>query len=76
MSNIQPLPLAELNTRALRVLIQEMGVVNTARFIHQYTHGFGDYTQEREQLFTNLTIDDIVSAVQNDDKISEDKNKR
>jgi hypothetical protein len=59
-----PLPLAELNTRALRVLIQEVGVVNTARFIHQYTHGFGDYTLEREQLFTDLTIDDIVTSVQ------------
>ncbi|MBP1465252.1 hypothetical protein EYB53_005990 [Candidatus Chloroploca sp. M-50] len=72
MSSIQPLPLAELNTRALRVLIQEMGVVNTARFIHQYTHGFGDYTQEREQLFTDLTIDDIVAAVERDPKSGRD----
>ncbi|PDV97549.1 hypothetical protein A9Q02_17875 [Candidatus Chloroploca asiatica] len=69
---MQPLPLAELNTRALRVLIQEMGVVNTARFIHQYTHGFGDYTQEREQLFTDLTIDDIVAAVERDPKSGRD----
>ncbi|WP_129672131.1 hypothetical protein [Candidatus Chloroploca sp. Khr17] len=73
MSSIQPLPLAELNTWALRVLIQEMGVVNTARFIHQYTHGFGDYTQEREQLFTDLTIDDIVAAVERDTKSGDDK---
>jgi hypothetical protein len=72
VSSIQPLPLAELNTRALRVLIQEMGVVNTARFIHQYTHGFGDYTQEREQLFTDLTIDDIVAAVERDPKSGRD----
>ena len=68
MSNLLPLPLAELHTRALRVLIQEIGVVNTARFIHQYTHGFGDYTQEREYLFSDLTIDEIVAAVQQDKK--------
>jgi hypothetical protein len=57
------LPLAEVTTIALRVLIREIGVVNTARFINQYTHGFGDYTQEREELFKDVTIDAIVQAM-------------
>lgn len=57
------LPLAEVTTIALRVLIQEIGVVNTARFINQYTHGFGDYKQEREELFKDVTIDAIVQAM-------------
>ncbi|MBP1466073.1 hypothetical protein EYB53_010195 [Candidatus Chloroploca sp. M-50] len=42
MSSPQPLPLAELNTRAIRVLIQEMGVVNTACFIHQLRSPIGN----------------------------------
>jgi hypothetical protein len=58
------LPLADITTRALRILIQEMGVVNTARFISQYTHGFGDYTKEREELFKDVTVDTIVQAMQ------------
>lgn len=66
MSTIPPLSLAELHTRALHVLIQELGVVNTARFIHQYTHGFGDYTRERDHLLADLTIDEIVAAIQQD----------
>jgi len=37
--------------------------VSTARFINQYTHSFGDYTQEREELFEDVTIDAIVQAV-------------
>jgi hypothetical protein len=57
------LPLAEVTTIALRVLIQEIGVVNTARFINQYIYGFGDYTQEREELFKDVTIDAIVQAM-------------
>jgi len=57
------LPLAELTTRALRILIQEVGVVNTARFINQFTNGFGDYTAERDQLFKDTTIDAIVQSI-------------
>ena len=64
MTTTPPLPLAEVTAIALRILIREMGAVNTARFINQYPHGFGDYTKEREALFKDVTIDDIVHAVQ------------
>lgn len=63
MTTTPNLPLAEITHRALRLLIQDMGVVNTARFISQYTHGFGDYTKEREELFKEATVDDIVKAI-------------
>ena len=64
MTTIPQLPLAEVTAIALRILIQGIGVVNTARFINQYTHGFGDYTKERDALFKDVAIDDIVSAIQ------------
>ncbi len=56
-------PLAEITQTALRVLYKEIGIVNTVRFISQFTTGYGDYTQEREQLFADMTLDDIVSAI-------------
>jgi hypothetical protein len=56
-------PLAEVTTIALRVLIQEMGVVNTARFLNQFSTGYGDYTKDKEQLFGNMTVDDIAQAI-------------
>lgn len=68
MTTSPHIPLAELTTIALRILIQEMGVVNTARFINQYTNGFGDYTKERDELFKDLTVDDIVQAVREQKK--------
>jgi hypothetical protein len=68
------LPLAELTTRAIRILIQEMGVVNTARFINQYTHGFGDYTVERDELFKDMTVDDIVKAMRQQKSDNEAEN--
>lgn len=56
-------PLAEVTQTALRVLYKEIGIVNTVRFINQFTTGYGDYTQEREQFFAEMTLDDIISAI-------------
>ena len=56
-------PLAEITTEALKVLYKEIGIVNTVRFINQFTTGYGDYTQERELLFADMTLDDIVSEI-------------
>jgi hypothetical protein len=56
-------PLAEITAQALRLLYQQMGVVNTVRFISQFTAGYGNYTEEREQLFGDMKLDDIVSAI-------------
>jgi hypothetical protein len=56
-------PLAEITAQALRLLYQEIGVVNTVRFINQFTAGYGNYTEERERLFAGITLDDIAAAI-------------
>ena len=56
-------PLAEITQEAIRVLCHEIGIVNTVRFVNQFTVGYGNYTEEREQLFDDLTIDDIVNEI-------------
>ena len=48
---------------AVQVLYREIGIVNTVRFINQFTVGYGDYTQEREKLFERMTMDDIVAEI-------------
>ena len=40
-----------------------MGVVDTVRFLNQFTTGYGDYTEEREALFKDLTLDEILAAM-------------
>ena len=40
-------PLSEVTQQALAVFIKELGVVNTVRFLNQFTTGYGDYTAER-----------------------------
>lgn len=49
------LPLTELTQEALRVLCRELGIVNTIRFLNQFTTGFGDYTAERQTLTETQT---------------------
>jgi hypothetical protein len=57
-------PLSEVNHQAIQLLAEHMGVVDTFRFVNQFTTGHGDYTQEREALFANLTLDDIIAAIE------------
>jgi hypothetical protein len=56
-------PLAEINQTAIRLLCQEMGVVNTIRFLNQFTVGYGNYTTERDALFGNVTVADVVAEI-------------
>ena len=60
---IETRPLAEITAVALKVLYREIGIVNTVRFINQFTTGYGNYTQEREELFADMTLDDILSEI-------------
>ena len=46
------------------MLSEQIGVVDTFRFVNQFTTGHGDYTAERDAMFGHLTLDDIVSAIE------------
>lgn len=58
--SIQPKPLSEVTQQAIDLLFKEIGIVNTVRFLNQFTTGYGNYTEEREALFKDLTLDEIV----------------
>ena len=60
---VTTLPLTEITRTAIHLLCQEMGVVNTARFINQFTTGYGNYTEERDELFGAMTVDTIVADI-------------
>ena len=52
-----------MNEEAIRVLTRELGVAKTARFIRQFTIGTGDYTKERQELFADQSLDDILELI-------------
>ncbi len=57
-------PLVEINQQAIRLLYQELGLVNAVRFLKQFTIGFGDYTQDRETLFGKKSLDEIIGEIE------------
>ena len=56
-------PLGKIAREGIQILCRELGVVDTARFINYFTTGYGNYTEEREQLFAGMTLDDIVFEI-------------
>lgn len=56
-------PLAKVTQDAIQVLCQEIGLVDTIRFVNQFSIGYGNYTEERETLFEDLTMDDIITEI-------------
>jgi hypothetical protein len=56
-------PLSEITHRAKSALIQELGVVDTLRFLNQFRAGSGDYTAERDQLFKGTSVKSVIAEI-------------
>ena len=61
-------PLIEVNHQAIRLLYKELGVVDAIRFLRQFTQGYGNYTQEREYMFADKTLENIFDEIENQRK--------
>lgn len=61
-TEIKPMPL--VNQNATNILVREMGVVDTIRFLNQFSAGFGNYTEERRKIVDSMTLDDIFSGIE------------
>ncbi|MBY0263543.1 MAG: hypothetical protein K2Q20_14450 [Phycisphaerales bacterium] len=53
---------ADLQERALRILVRELGYANAMRFMLQFRGGEGDYTKERRKLLTGLDENELLAA--------------
>ncbi len=60
---IQEKALSEITKDALEVLSKEIGIANTIRFINQFAIGYGNYTQERERIFEDMTLEEILGEI-------------
>jgi hypothetical protein len=60
---VQRRPLADVTRQAIEILTRELGAVDTLRFVNQFTTGLGDYTAEREPMFADETLEQIIGAI-------------
>ncbi len=61
--NIPAKSLTEVTNQALHVLTREIGSADTMRFIGQFSTGTGNYTEERTALFDQLSLDDVLAEI-------------
>ena len=55
--------LSTIRERGFNALTKELGPSGMAMFIRQFEKGSGNYTEDRDELLKDLTIDDIVSSI-------------
>lgn len=56
-------PLIELTQTAIRILYRELGVIETVRFLRQFTNGYGNYMAEREALLGQKSLPELLTAI-------------
>jgi hypothetical protein len=60
---IRLLSLPELRRRGFEVLLRELGAAEALRFLHLYGAGRGDYTQDRDQWLSGLSLEQIEEEI-------------
>ena len=60
---VQTKLLAEVTQTAIRVLCKEIGVVDTMRFVGQFTAGYGNYTEERDALICRFDVGYMIAEI-------------
>lgn len=61
--NTETRPISEISRRATQILFKEMGVIDTIRFLNQFSIGQGDYTKKREKWLGDISLDDAISQI-------------
>ncbi len=56
--------LSQITQQAIEILSKEIGIAGTVRFLNQFSTGYGNYTKEREGLFKDLMLDEILERMQ------------
>ncbi|UXE59934.1 MAG: hypothetical protein KA717_30250 [Woronichinia naegeliana WA131] len=57
--------LSEITQQSIEVLFKEVGIANTIRFLNQFSTGYGNYTEEREKFFEDLTLNEVLAKFKN-----------
>ena len=63
---IEVKPLAKVTHEALSLLCRHLGAADTMRFVNQFTTGYGNYTEERREIFDHISLAEIVAEIEKD----------
>ena len=63
MSTSSRMSLYQIRMEGWKALTDRLGPAGAMRFMMQYDPGHGDYSKERHEIFTALTLDDLLDAI-------------
>jgi hypothetical protein len=54
---------AQLRQRGIEALVQALGAVGMVRFLQQFDQGSGDYTQDRDAILADITLEEAIAQI-------------
>jgi hypothetical protein len=72
MSKSASMSAYEIRLEGWKALTERLGPAGAMRFMMQYDPGHGDYTKERQEIFADLDLEDLLGSVRRQESSSAD----
>jgi hypothetical protein len=53
----------QIRLEGWKALTERLGPAGAMRFMMQYDPGHGDYTKERQEIFADLELEDLIASI-------------
>ena len=63
MSKSASMSAYEIRLEGWKALTERLGPAGAMRFMMQYDPGHGDYTKERQEIFADLKLEELLAAI-------------
>ena len=63
MSKSSHMSAYEIRMEGWKALTKRLGPAGAMRFMMQYDPGHGDYTKERQEIFTDLDFEELIASI-------------
>jgi hypothetical protein len=63
MSKSSSMSAYQIRLEGWKALTERLGPSGAMRFMMQYDPGHGDYTQERQEIFADLELEDLIASI-------------
>ncbi|HET8796604.1 MAG TPA: hypothetical protein VFO89_02890 [Thermoanaerobaculia bacterium] len=73
MSKSASMSAYQIRLEGWKVLTERLGPAGAMRFMMQYDPGQGDYTKERQEIFADLDLEELLATVKRQEKASDDR---
>ena len=63
MSKSSSMSAYQIRLEGWKALTERLGPGGAMRFMMQYDPGHGDYTKERQEIFADLELEDLIASI-------------